>query len=624
MFRSPMAIVILVVSLWFIVAFLIMPNVSLLSSVFTSEGSFSTRAWDKLMTSERAKRSLLNSVMLACILSVTINVVGIFIVLATRYFKVRGARLLWLGYATTLIYGGIVLVAGYNFLYGSSGMLTRGLTTLFPSLDPNWFTGMFAVCFVMTFAGTGNHLLFLSAALSKVDYQTIEAAKQLGASPLKILSQIVLPTLKPTIFALTVLTFLGGLGALAAPQIVGGREFQTIAPMILTFSQSSTSQDLAAALAIILAIMTMILLFVLNRLEAGGTYFSVSKVPVAIQKQTIDNPVLNLVVHVIAYVLFLIYALPPVLIVLFSFTDANAIASGHIQASSFTLDNYRAVLTDRNAYWPFIVSVGYSAAAAAIVIFGILFVARLITQYRNVWTAALEYLLHIPWIMPGTMLALGLILTFDHPNWLVGGRVLTGTLSILGIAYVAGKIPFTLRMLKAAFTGLDSRLEEAAAMLGASQFYTFRRVILPLIIPTATAITALNFNSMLDDYDTAVFLAHPFYQPLGIFIKNATEGEGNTDTTALTFVYTVVLMIITGITMYLIYGRAEKADAPSVRGGKPRWLRVFGRLPGKPAGSGALANASEAAATSEQGAPRIAQLGGRQEWEAGTRQGENK
>jgi iron(III) transport system permease protein len=75
------------------------------------------------------------------------------------------------------------------------------------------------------------------------------------------------------------------------------------------------------------------------------------------------------------------------------------------------------------------------------------------------------------------------------------------------------------------------------------------------VAPTAAAIAALNFNHLLDDYDTAVFLAHPLYQPLGVVIKNATGEDTLTDATALTFVYTVLLMVITGTTMWLIYGR---------------------------------------------------------------------
>lgn len=553
--RSPMALVTLAVTTWFTLAFLVLPNIELLAQVFVADGRLSTRAWGRLLGSERAMSSLRNSVLLALTLSVTVNVIGVFIVLATRYFKLWGRRILWLGYATSLIYGGIVMVAGYDFVYGSTGILTRLLTTVLPFVPQDWFVGYPAVVFVMTFASTGNHLLFLTAAMARVDHQSVESARQMGASQWTVLRRVVLPTLLPTIFAITILTFLGGLGALAVPDVVGGRDFQTIAPMMLTFANSPGSRDLAAALAIILALFTIAMLLVMNRIERGGTYFSVAKVASELEPQRLTSPIANAVVHVIAYALLLVYALPPLLIVLFSFTDARSINTGTLRADSFTLENYLQVLVDPTARWPFVVSIGYSAVAALIVIVALLFVVRIVTKYARTRMAAIvEYVLHIPWVMPGTMMALGLLLLFSSPRWVIGDQVLSGTVVILAIAYIVGKIPFTFRLLKAGFAGINKNIEEAASLLGASQFYTFRRVILPLVLPTAAAVTALNFNSMLDDYDTAVFLAHPFYQPLGIFIRNATTGETNADASALVFVYSVILMVIASITLWLIYG----------------------------------------------------------------------
>lgn len=563
--RSPLFIIVAAVLLWFSITFLILPNVKLLATVFMPEGEFSFSAIQRLMSSDRAMDSIRNSFILAVVLSVTVNAVGIFIVLVTRYFDIKGARLLWLGYATTLIYGGVVLVAGYKFIYGDSGFITKQLQNFFPGMDAAWFSGVFAVVFVSTLAGTGNHLLFLGSALGKVDFQTIEAAQMMGASNWKVLRSIVLPTLMPMVYAITVLTFLGGLGALVAPQILGGEDFQTVTPMILTFANMPSSRDLAATLAIVLGLSTIILLAILNRLEKDGTYFSVSKVPASMKKQKIENPVANVVVHVLAYALFAIYALPPVLILIFSLTNAAAINSATLSFDSFTFNNYLRVFTDYSAMWPFLVSIGYSAVATIVVVFGLLFVARLVQKFKNPVTAAMEYLLHIPWILPSTMIALGLIVTFDHAQWLVGNRVLTGTLVLMAVAYVIGKIPFTLRMLKAAFAAVPEQLEEAAAILGAGSFTIFRRILLPIVAPAAAAVAALNFNSLLDDYDTAVFLAHPLYQPLGIVIKNATSDDTLTDATALTFVYTVILMVIMGITMWLVYGRGAKLGAPRRR-----------------------------------------------------------
>lgn len=598
MFRSPLFAVVFLVVAWFVVTFMVWPNIRLLLQVFRPEGAWSFDVFPKLFSSDRAMQSLRNSFLLAVVLSVSVNVVGTFIVLVTRYFDIKGSRILFVGFATTLLYGGVVLVSGYNLIYGPRGFVTTILSRFFPGMDTAWFTGFLAVALVSTFAGTGNHLLFMTNALSKVDFQTIEAAKQLGASTWGILWRIVLPVLRPIIFSITILTFLGGLGAMAAPLILGGPDFQTITPMILTFSNSLGSRDLAATLALFLGLATMVLLAVLNRLERGGTYFSVSKVPVALTKQKIRNPIANVIVHAAAYLLFLVYAIPPVLILIFSFTDAAAIASGTISWESFTLENYAKIVTDPTAFRPFLISMGYSAVASGTVVIAMLFVARILQRFPNTVTRWLEYLLHLPWVLPATMIALALIITFSTPQALVAGQVLTGTVVILAIGYIIEKIPFTLRMLKASFMGIPESVEEAASILGASQFYTFRRVLLPLVLPAATAIAALNFNSLLDNYDTAVFLAHPFFQPLGIFIRNATANETINDTTALTFVYTVLLMLISGVTMWLVYGRSTTS-----RRRRRTWLRGLGSRRATPAHATATTATTQRIADVAAGTP---------------------
>ena len=594
MARSPFVLVVGVILTWFIAAFLVWPNVNILIATFFPDGSFSGRAAEKLFSSQRAMKALGNSFLLAVALSVTVNLVGVFIVLVTHYFRIRGSRILFLGYASTFIYGGIVLAAGYKFIYGDRGIVTSLLVRIFPGMDPGWFSGFLAVLAVMTFATTTNHMLFVANALKGIDYQTIEAARNLGASTWTILRRIVLPMLKPTLFAVTILSFLTGLGALSAPQVLGGREFQTITPMILTFTNSPTSRDLAALLAVILGLATMVMLAVMSRLEKGGTYFSVSKVSSELQKQDIAHPVANVAVHAVAYLLFAVYTLPVVLIVLYSFADGAAIQTGQLSFSNLTLDNYVRVLTQQSGLRPFIVSVVYSALAAVIAVGGLLFVARLLQKYKNWLSSTFEYLLHIPWILPSALLALGLIVSYDHPNPLVGGAVLTGTTVILLIAFVTVKIPFTLRMLKASFAAVNSSLEEAAAIMGAKTLYVFRRILLPLVLPAAAAITALNFNSLLDDYDTAIFLAHPLVQPLGLVIKANTDGAEGTEGIANTFVYTVLLMVITGVTMYLVYGRSGR------RKGRKR-------LPAAPAGQQASgAGLSGAQAPGEDDATRPA------------------
>ena len=245
-----------------------------------------------------------------------------------------------------------------------------------------------------------------------------------------------------------------------------------------------------------------------------------------------------------------------VLFILFSFTDAATIASRKLDFSKFTLKNYVSVFTNESAYRPFLVSILYSALASLAVAVIVILACRII-QKKSRFSVPLEYCLLIPWLLPPTLIAMGLITTYNVPSPLMCGIVLTGTAFIMFLGYLIIKIPFTLRMTKAAFFALDDSLEDAARNLGAKPVYTFFRVLLPVIMPTILAIFALNFNSLLGDYDLSVFLYHPLNQPLGVYIKSLTDSQTNADNTALTFVYAVLMMIISGIVLYLVYGRGN-------------------------------------------------------------------
>lgn len=537
--------------IWFIFSFLVFPNVNLLLKVFIKDGHFSLDAIHKIMKSTRAINSLKNSFLLAVASVVTVNVSGILIVLFTEYFDIKGSKILSLGFMTTLIYGGVVLVTGYKFVYGETGIVTKVLMQFFPNMDPQWFVGFGAVLFIITFSGTSNHMMFLTNAVRNLDYHTIEAAKNMGASQGTVLFKIVLPTMKPTIFAITILTFIAALSTMSGPLIVGGPDFQTINPMIKTFANMTGSRDIAALLAIILGIATSILLFIMQKIEKKGNYISISKTKAKMTKQKIENPVLNVIAHIVAYVMFVIYMLPIINVLVFSFTDGMTIKTGQIRKDSFTLENYAKLFRSSTAYKPYLVSILYSFVAALTVAVICIAVARIVTKLKHKWDKLYEPLILIPWLLPSTMIALGLMMTYDEARWNLANKVLVATPVIMLIAYMIIKLPFSYRMIRAAFIGLDGNMEEAAQVMGAKPFYTMRKVILPIIMPVVLSVVVLNFNGLLSEYDLSVFLYHPLFQPLGIVIKLATDETATTDAQAMAFVYTVILMIISTIALWL-------------------------------------------------------------------------
>jgi len=542
---------------WFLIVILIVPNLNTLLFVIRQDGQFTLRAFERVLSSARAMNSLRNSFLLAPALSVAVGAIGVSLVLITEYFDIKGAKILRAGYMSTLIYGGIVLVSGYRFLYGRGGFITNIMAILFENFNVDWFVGFWAVLFVMTFATTGNHVIFLRNAMSNVDFQTVEAAQNMGAKQFTILRRIVLPVLLPPLLAVTIFTFMTGLTATSAPLLVGGLGFQTINPMILQFSRMAGSRDIAALMAVFLGFATMLLVFLMSRLEKRGHYLSASKVKTTIVKQKINNPVANVLTHIYAYLMFLVYVTPLVLIILFSFTNSSAIARGQLSLDAFTLENYINVFSRAGAYMPLITSVSYALIASVGVAVIMLIVCRMITRHKNKLSVVLDYGFMIPWLLPAVLVALGLITTFNQPRWYMFNQVLTGTMVIMVLGYMIIRMPFTLRITRAAFYAIDDGLEDAARNLGAKTFYTFFRVIFPIILPSVLAIFALNFGQLMQDFDMSVFLYHPLRMPLAVQIQTFTE-DAVADNTAITFVYAVLMMFVSGLVLYLAYGRGAK------------------------------------------------------------------
>ena len=522
--------------IWFLVTFIIYPNIDLVLGVFVKDGQFTLDAVNRVLKSPRAIQSIMNSFKLAFSLIITVNVVGLLCVLFTEYFDIKGAKILKLGYMTSLIYGGVVLATGYKFVYGPYGMITRILQNFLPNLDPNWFVGYGAVLFIMTFSGTANHTLFLTNTIRGVDYHTIEAARNMGAKPFTVFRKIVLPTLTPTLFALTIMIFLSGLSAVAAPMIVGGKQFQTINPMIITFAGMGNSRDLAALLAIVLGIATTILLSIMNKIASKPW---------------------NIIAHIVAYALFVVFMLPLIFIVLYSFTDPVAIQTGNLSLANFTLENYHQFFSNSVAFSPFLVSFVYAILAAITATVLAVVFARVVRKHKARFDFLFEYGALLPWLLPSTLLAISLLFTFNQPQPLVFNFILVGTLVILLIGYIIVKIPFSYRMVRAILFSVDDEMEDAARSMGASPFYTMMKVIIPFILPVVLSVIALNFNSLLTDFDLSVFLYHPLAQPLGITIRSAGDETATSNAQALVFVYTIVLMIISSTVLYFTQRRGK-------------------------------------------------------------------
>ena len=568
--------------------FMLLPCLNTLTSIFTvknAAGETDPLAVIRFFLAGSMSQYVWNSLKLALCLVITVNVVGISIVLLTEYFDIKGAKILRLGYMTTLIYSGVALVTGYMFLYASDGIITTQLKDAFPNINVNWFTGFNAVLFTMTFACTSNHALFLRNAIRGIDYNTVEAARNMGAKPFKVLWKVVFPTLLPTLFSLTVMTFITGLCAMSAPTLLG---YDSINPEIVRLAGSSVADEAfpqarAALLSIILACFTILLLTVLSSYERKGHYLSVSKTKAKLQKQKITNPVANVLAHIYAYVLFIIYMTPVVMIVIFSFQTFSAVRMRKLDLSQWTLVNYfgkqdYSYLTSRGTYkiregsisgvfsneatlsgiqTSFVMSVIAAALACVIVVVA----CNFIFKHKKTGTI-LEYALLFPWLLPTILICYSYRTFFNSSDvWYVFGQNLyyaDRVRILIVIAYTVVKLPFSLRMIKASFYAIDEELEDAARNLGSGPVRTFLKVKLPIILPSVLAVFALNFNALFTEYDMSATFASTYGTTYAMVIQSMCREEGlygyNVNASGRRCASTVFIMLVSGLILYLVYG----------------------------------------------------------------------
>ena len=607
-------IILLILFAYFFFGFMLVPCLNTLTSIFREKtnGVADPLKVIRFFLAGSMPRFVWNSLKLAICLVITVNVVGISLVLLTEYFDIKGAKILRMGYMTTMIYSGVALVTGYMFLYAGDGMITSLLKDSFPDFNPNWFSGFNAVLFTMTFACTSNHMLFLRNAIRGIDYNTVEAARNMGANPFKVLWKVVFPTLIPTLFSLTVMTFITGLCAMSAPTLLG---YDSINPEIVRLAGSTTAdesfpQARAALLSIILALFTIVLLTVLSAYERKGHYLSVSKTKAKLQKQKINNPLANVLAHIYAYILFIIYMTPVVMIIVFSFQSYTAIKERRLNLHEWTLINFigkadytytndrgrektvvgaiSGVFSNEKTLGGIKLSFLLSAVAAALACIIVIVACNYIFKKKGKkMSAVVEYALLFPWLLPTILICYSFRTYFNSDAvWYVGNQNLyfgKYVRILIILAYTVVKLPFSLRMIKAAFYAIDEELEDAARNLGSSGLRTFLQVKLPIILPSVLAVFALNFNALFTEYD----MSATFQSPNGItyamviqgMLADATRGA-NMNALGRRCASTVFIMIVSGLILYLVYGVGAR-DLGERLEAKKRWRDRLDRLTGK-------------------------------------------
>jgi sulfate/thiosulfate transport system permease protein len=183
-----------------------------------------------------------------------------------------------------------------------------------------------------------------------------------------------------------------------------------------------------------------------------------------------------------------------------------------LRSSTLSWAQTWSIVASPRAVASYQLSFGASLGAAAVnVLFGVL-VAWALARYRFPGRSLVDALVDLPFALPTAVSGIALTAVYARNGWI--GRWLEplgirAAFTPLGVAVALTFIglPFVIRTVQPVIEDLDPELEEAAAVLGANRWQTFRRVVLPALLPAAITGFALAFARALGEYGSVVFIS---------------------------------------------------------------------------------------------------------------------
>ena len=185
-------------------------------------------------------------------------------------------------------------------------------------------------------------------------------------------------------------------------------------------------------------------------------------------------------------IVVLMLVLPHLMVLLVSFAK-DGVWTTQLLPPVYTMANYVRLFSENQLWTPIVNSVTMSLLATAANVIFCFIAAYLIVLRRFPGRGVLELLIALPWAIPATAIALGLLATFNQNHVTTGKVLLVGTFWILPLAYFIRDIPLVASAVEGSLRQMDPSLEQAARGLGASWWRTIWRIVLPAARPGLVA-----------------------------------------------------------------------------------------------------------------------------------------
>jgi iron(III) transport system permease protein len=472
---------------------ILMPVFNIVKESFfdAKTGDFGVGNYITFFTNLYYAKALLNSMVVSIGGTVGAVILGVPLAFFTTRYRIRGSAGLSTLATLALLTPPFLGAYAWIVMLGRNGFLRQLL--LNAGLDFPTIYGPLGIIIVYTLQFYPFVYMLTSSGLKTVDRSLEEAAENLGAKPFRKFFLVTMPLVIPSITSGALLAFMLSLANFGTPMIIGAR-YRVLPTMAYTMytSEVATRPAMASAISIILIFAASLAIFLQRYVANRRKYTSLLlNRPVVMRLKGIKN----LLAHAVSYLIVALSTLPMVVVVVFAFKNT----SGPVFAEGFGLDSFRRVIFD--VPQAITNSLVYSITAVVLIVLAGTLLGFVLSRRRNAVNSVLDTLLMSPYILPGTVLGIGFITTFNQPP-----IVLYGTGTIIILVYFIRRLPYSVRSAVSILQQIDPALEEAGVSLGAPPGRAFRKIALPLMLPGIISGAVLSWITAINELSASILL----------------------------------------------------------------------------------------------------------------------
>lgn len=536
-FRMDMWFGVTLILLALYAVFLLFPMGNLFKMAFYDGEHFTMKYFVEFFTKPYYTSTIANSFKVSIAATVVSLVVGVSMGYLYAVYEIKLAKTVRMCVILATMSAPFVGAYAWILLMGRNGAITVFLQSLFPNVEIPSIYGFGGILLVFTTQLFPLVFLYITGAMSKMDNSLMEASVSMGVTGLKRFFKVIVPLIMPSILASGLLVFIRALSDFGTPLLLG-EGYRTFPVTLYNEFVGEVSQNKGFASAIgIVAIVITCVIYIIQNIATAKTSFAMSALNPVPKKK--PKGIGGVLVHLYIYIVTGISILPQVYVAYCSFRNT----SGQLYVDGYSFQSYREMFGKLGSSVVNTIKIPV-ISLAFILVFAVL-IAYISVRRRNPLTGAVDMISMIPYIIPGTVVGIAMVSSFNRPP-----LILTATVAIMIISLVIRRLPYTIRSSVATLQQIPLSIEEAAISLGSSKLKTFIRITVPMMSSGIIAGAILSWVTLVTELSTAIFLYTARTQTLTVAIYTQIVrghyGVASAMATLLTGI-TIVSMIIFNI-----------------------------------------------------------------------------